>query len=184
MHPGALSLKEIQFRLGVPQHVLIHLCERGVIEPDLLDGKGRGKFRLFSKRNLFEFAVALEMRKYDLPLRLIAAVVKMLVHFEVAANNHLKGFSLPDSLAQSGVAFQLFLFDQDLLVFSVGHKLLLSIDGILRDDRQVIRLRKLTALPKDFRTCITINLEKIAADLHPQGQSDGEAGRRVTNRKD
>ena len=29
-----ITLKQIQLRLGVPQHVLIHLCEKGVIAPN------------------------------------------------------------------------------------------------------------------------------------------------------
>ena len=32
-----ITLKEVQLRLGVPQHVLIHLCEKGVIEPDFAE---------------------------------------------------------------------------------------------------------------------------------------------------
>ena len=63
-----IPLKEVQLRLGVPQHVLIHLCEKGVIEPDFADTSGRGKRREFSQRNLFEFAVALALRQFELPV--------------------------------------------------------------------------------------------------------------------
>jgi hypothetical protein len=32
-----MTLKEVQLRLGVPQHVLIHLCEKGVVEPEVAE---------------------------------------------------------------------------------------------------------------------------------------------------
>jgi hypothetical protein len=67
-----IALKEVQLRLSVPQHVLIHLCEKGVIEPDFADTTGRGKRREFSQRNLFEFAVVLALRQFDLPASTIA----------------------------------------------------------------------------------------------------------------
>jgi hypothetical protein len=45
-----IALKEVQVRLGAPQHVLIHLCEKGVIEADFAETSGRGKHREFSRR--------------------------------------------------------------------------------------------------------------------------------------
>ena len=48
-HDKPLTLGQIQDILNVPQHVLIHLCEKGVILPDFSDTKGRGQSRLFSK---------------------------------------------------------------------------------------------------------------------------------------
>lgn len=36
MSSGELTLREIQDALGVPQHVLIHLCEKGLLSQILL----------------------------------------------------------------------------------------------------------------------------------------------------
>lgn len=61
-----IALKEVQLKLGVPQHVLIHLSEKGVIVPDFAETSGRGKRREFSDRNLFDFGVALALRGFEI----------------------------------------------------------------------------------------------------------------------
>lgn len=73
----SLTLKQIQAKLSVRQHVLIHLCEKGVIEPDIQETEGRGLHRKFSSRNLFEFAVALAIRRYEIPVMTTAAIIKL-----------------------------------------------------------------------------------------------------------
>lgn len=42
-----LTLKAVQLKLGVPQHVLIHLCENRVVERDFAETAGRGKRRKY-----------------------------------------------------------------------------------------------------------------------------------------
>src|SRR5262245_367852 len=111
-----ITLKEVQLRLGVPQHVLIHLCEKSVIEPDFAETSGRGKRREFSKRNLFEFAVALALRKFDLPVATAALIIRVLRSFNTAVAKVVPGFGLPGSLLQGRVEFDLHLFDGDMLV--------------------------------------------------------------------
>src|SRR5258705_8134005 len=98
-----VTLKEVQLRLGVPQHVLIHLCEKGVIEPDFAETSGRGKRREFSRRNLFEFAVALALRKFELPVSTTAFVVRLLRSFVRATEKLGGGVELPEFLLQKGV---------------------------------------------------------------------------------
>jgi DNA-binding transcriptional MerR regulator len=87
--------------LGVPQHRLIHLCEKGVVVPDVSDARGRGSSRGFSHRNVFEFAIALELRRLDLPVALARAVVRVLRSFEEAVRTLVPDFALPTSLQEA-----------------------------------------------------------------------------------
>ena len=47
----SFTLSEIARRLDVPQHRLIHLCEKGVIVPEVHGAAGRGSSRVFSSGN-------------------------------------------------------------------------------------------------------------------------------------
>ena len=115
-----LTLTQAARALRVPQHKLIHLCEKRVVVPDLDDAHGRGSSRGFSYRNLFEFAVALEMRRLELPLAVIRAVLIVLRSFESAAASAMPGFSLPQSLQIPGApSVVVLLLDGEHLYFSV-----------------------------------------------------------------
>jgi len=92
------TLTEAARLLGEPQHRLIYLCEKGVVEPDIQDAEGRGSSRRFSNRNLLEFALALRLRDLELPATLIGAVVHVMRAFEAAAAKELRGYRPPDSL--------------------------------------------------------------------------------------
>ena len=72
----SFTLSEIARRLDVPQHRLIHLCEKGVVVPDVHEAAGRGSSRVFSSRNFLELAVALRLRDMMLPVAAIGAVVR------------------------------------------------------------------------------------------------------------
>ena len=48
-HDKPLTLGQIQNILDIPQHVLIHLCEKGVISPDFLTLKGEVNLGSFPK---------------------------------------------------------------------------------------------------------------------------------------
>jgi len=84
--------------LGEPQHRLIYLCEKGVVQPDLEDAKGRGSSRRFSARNVLEFAVALRLRELELPASVIGAVTHTLRAFERGVRRRIGDFCLPESL--------------------------------------------------------------------------------------
>src|SRR5262249_6378926 len=104
--------------LGIPQHKLIHLCEKRVVVPDVRDARGRGSSREFSKRNLFDFAVALEMRRLELPVSFVQAVLRVLRSFEVEAKAMLGQFALPESLVASGAPrLTLLILDGERLYF-------------------------------------------------------------------
>jgi len=92
------TLTEAARSLGEPQHRLIYLCEKGVVQPDLEDAKGRGSSRRFSTRNLLEFAVALRLRELELPASLIGAVTFTLRAFERKVQDRIRTFRLPESL--------------------------------------------------------------------------------------
>lgn len=95
------TLTQAAKALRVPQHRLIHLCEQAAIIPDLEKARGRGSSRAFSRRNIFEFAVAIEMRRAELPIAIVRAVLLALRSFESEVRREVEDFTLPDSLAAS-----------------------------------------------------------------------------------
>jgi hypothetical protein len=95
------TLPDVARLLGERQHRLIHLCERKVIVPDLADAEGRGSSRRFSRRNLLEFAVALQLRRMMLPVTAAALVIRVLRSFEQYVRREIPRFSLPESLRAS-----------------------------------------------------------------------------------
>jgi len=163
-----IALKEVQLRLGVAQHVLIHLCERGVIEPDFAETSGRGKHREFSRRNLFEFGVALAVRRLELPVATAAMLVRLLRTFTRAVAKAVPEFELPGALLAHGTELALHLYD--------GHRLILQAQGgpVRRplfvgasiDDASSPttrpRIEKLDALPTQYEAQVEINLAQIA----------------------
>jgi DNA-binding transcriptional MerR regulator len=112
------TLTEAANLLGTPQHKLIHLCEKKVVVPDVRSARGRGSSRGFSKRNLFDFAVALAMRQLELPVSFVQAVLQVLRSFEAEAKAMLGEFTLPESLVAPGAPHvTLIILDGDRLYF-------------------------------------------------------------------
>jgi len=115
------TLTQAAKALGVAQHKLIHLCEKKVVVPDVHDARGRGSSRKFSKRNLFDFAVALEMRRLELPVSFVQAVLRVLASFEVEARKMLQGFEVPESLLTvRGPRLALIILDGERLYFTLS----------------------------------------------------------------
>jgi DNA-binding transcriptional MerR regulator len=100
--PGEWTLTEAARMLGEPQHRLIYLCEKGVVQPDLQDAEGRGSSRRFSARNLLEFAVALRLRDLEISVSLVGAVIHVLRAFERSVKRKISDFRLPESLREPG----------------------------------------------------------------------------------
>src|SRR6201992_3614112 len=94
----SFTLSEIARRLDVPQHRLIHLCEKGVVVPDVHGAAGRGSSRVFSSRNFLELAVAFRLRDMMLPVAAVGAVIHVLGSFEDRLRQDLPDFALADSL--------------------------------------------------------------------------------------
>lgn len=163
-----ITLKEVQLRLGVPQHVLIHLCEKGVIAPDFAETSGRGKSRKFSERNVYEFAVALALRRLELPVATTALVVRVLRSFMRAVSRAIPGIELPASVADGSLAMSLFLYDDELIVLHtrggpLQKPLLLSSKLTPAASRQTQpRVVKIDRLSDQFEVRLEVNLTEIA----------------------
>ncbi len=186
-----VTLKEVQLRLGVPQHVLIHLCEKGVIEPDFAETSGRGKRREFSQRNVFEFAVALVLRGFEIPVANTAMLVRLLRSFARGISKALPGFAFPDALLDTDLELALHVYDGDLLVLAgrggpLRRHLFLS--AKLSERSSVV---KLDELPRKFQARLEIDLSEIARRtfiaacsndrrrlLSERGRSSGSSRRR------
>ena len=117
----SFTLADLAERLGVAQHRLIHLCEKGVAAPDLQDASGRGSSRVFSSRNVLELAVALRLRDMMLPVSAVQAILQVLRTFEGQLERELPGFSLPESLRDEGAPdLRIVLSDGRSIFFSLG----------------------------------------------------------------
>ena len=92
------TLTEAARLLGEPQHRLIYLCEKDVVQPDFEDAKGRGSSRRFSAQNLLEFAIALRLRVLEIPALSIGAITYTLRAFEHKVQQQIPAFNLPYSL--------------------------------------------------------------------------------------
>jgi hypothetical protein len=189
---GDWTLTEAARLLEEPQHRLIYLCEKGVVEPDLQDAGGRGSSRRFSNRNLLEFAVALRLRDLELPAAMVAAVVHVLRAFEGAVRREIRGFHLPESLrAKDAPDLRVVIADGSRLYFTLARgarpaKIYggIELEGLKtpkespRRPRPKLRLVKPattargTAGPADFggpegsrHTRVEISITRIAEDL-------------------
>jgi hypothetical protein len=174
------TLTQAATLLRIPQHRLIHLCEKKVVVPDVRDARGRGSSRAFSKRNLFDFAVALEMRRLELPVSFIQAVLRVLKRFEEEAKAVLGEFTLPESLVAPGAPqLTLIILDGDRLYFRLDSReseprVFGGVDirhprgrGRARHHQGVGRLEPAEAdrVLSASRTRAEINLSRIAGDL-------------------
>lgn len=135
------TLAEIARRLEVPQHRLIHLCEKQVVVPDVQDAGGRGSSRVFSARNFLELAVALRLRDMMLPVAATGAIVHVMRRLEDLLSDELPGFSLVTSLTGDAAPdLRAIISDGHWIFFSLGRdgatpKLFggVSIDELSRD---------------------------------------------------
>lgn len=117
------SLSEVSRLLKVPQHRLIHLCEKKAVTPDFEDAHGRGTNRRFSPRNVLEFAVALKMRELMIPVGPIASVLHVLREFERLMAQQIPGFRLPESLVEpSAPEISVIITDGPRLYFELRQK--------------------------------------------------------------
>ncbi|MFN8544530.1 MAG: hypothetical protein U0807_10030 [Candidatus Binatia bacterium] len=91
--------------------------------PDLADARGRGSSRGFSRRNLFEFATALELRRLELPVDVVRAILQAVHAFEEATRRQLPEFTLPKSLVgPRSLDVAILVVDGTTLYFSVAGK--------------------------------------------------------------
>lgn len=98
MNKTEWTLTEIARILQHPQHRLIYLCEKGVINPDGENASGRGSSRRFSARNLFEFAVALTLWEFHIPFAISGKLLVALRSFQRVLSKSNSNFELPYAL--------------------------------------------------------------------------------------
>jgi hypothetical protein len=123
MNSGATrewTLTEAARLLREPQHRLIYLCEKGVVQPDLEDAKGRGSSRRFSGHNLLEFAIALRLRMLEIPVLSIGAITYTLRAFEHKVQQQIPGFCLPYSLRGAGAPDLRVILEEGRLYLTLG----------------------------------------------------------------
>ena len=107
--------------LGEPQHRLIYLCEKGVVQPDVQDARGRGSSRRFSDRNLFEFAIALRLRDLEIAASFVGVILYVLRAFEGSVAKRMSGFRLPGSLREGHPPdIRLIISDEARLYFTLA----------------------------------------------------------------
>ena len=163
-----LTLGQIQDILGTPQHVLIHLCEKGVIVPDFSDTEGRGRSRLFSQRNLLEFAIALHIRKFQIPVVVTKAIIEVIRNFENKVRKEMRGFSLKDLSHHEQLQLIIYIEEAEHLIFSLQGKdkfSLLKCSMSSLEQRRETYFVSLSELPSDYISRLEINISKIIASL-------------------
>jgi hypothetical protein len=112
------TLAQVSRLLHEPQHRLIYLCEKGAVAPDLGDARGRGSSRVFSERNILEFALVLRLRKLELPVTVVAAVVRVLRRFADVVRTSEPGFDIVTSLrGPNAVDLRILVKDGEQLFF-------------------------------------------------------------------
>jgi DNA-binding transcriptional MerR regulator len=117
----SFTLSEIARRLEVPQHKLIHLCEKGVVLPEIHDAAGRGSSRIFSTDNFLELAVALRLRDMTLPVSVVGVIVHVLRQFGHELRRSQKDTSLADSLRdRKSPDLRVIVSDGKAIYFTLG----------------------------------------------------------------
>jgi DNA-binding transcriptional MerR regulator len=117
----SFTLSEVAGALDVPQHRLIHLCEKGVVTPEVHDAAGRGSSRVFSTRNVLELAVALRLRDAMLPVAAVGAIVHVLRALEDQLRAGVDSFSLMGNLrSPSPPDFRIIISDGQTIYFSLA----------------------------------------------------------------
>lgn len=114
------TLTEAARLLREPQHRLIYLCEKGVVQPDFEDAKGRGSSRRFSAQNLLEFAIALRLRMLEIPALSIGAITYTLRAFEHKVQQQIPDFCLPYSLRGAGAPDLRVILKEGRLYLTLG----------------------------------------------------------------
>jgi DNA-binding transcriptional MerR regulator len=121
MPHGTFTLADVARRFGVPQHRLIHLCEKQIVVPDVHEAAGRGSSRVFSTRNVLELSVALRVRDLMLPLTLAGAIVHVLRGLEETLQEDVPHFSLVASLRTTDPPdLRAIVSDGENIYFSLG----------------------------------------------------------------
>lgn len=176
----SFTLSEIEELFKIPQHVLIHLCEKQVVIPEIQQSTGRGNFRRFSEDNIFGFAVALELKKYQIPL----AVIKALLIVLSATCKKISSSTNIESLISNFRHLQadLYIFEGTYIAleFTSIHdnrqasnsekSRIFGIDlsGLLKKEHPSINLDHHSKLPDSYASYLKVGLSDIASCISSQ----------------
>src|SRR5215813_758861 len=97
---GGYTLKDIAARVGLSPRTVIDWAEKEVVRPDRAEGRGSGNPRVYSERNLLEFAVAKELVSIGFPVRRVKHLLDLFKHKTPWMWKHVGGIVL--ELAPSG----------------------------------------------------------------------------------
>lgn len=75
------TLKEVAAQLDQPAHRIIHLCESGVVKPEV-GAEGRGSVRRFNIDDIFCLRLALQLQDAGIQVPLIKPLVRALHHLK------------------------------------------------------------------------------------------------------
>jgi hypothetical protein len=99
---------------------LIHLCEKGVVIPEVHAAAGRGSSRVFSPDNYLELAVALELRDMFIPVATLRGIIHVLRRFGHDIRQARPAQPLVDHLrTKSSPELRIILSDGRLLYFAL-----------------------------------------------------------------
>lgn len=93
------TLKEVAAQLDQPAHRIIHLCESGVVKPEV-GADGRGSVRRFSGDDVFCLHLALELQDAGIQVPLIKPLIRALRHLKDSPE-------LPNAVARIEECFDL-----------------------------------------------------------------------------
>lgn len=158
------TLTEAARLLGEPQHRLIYLCEKGVVQPDFEEARGRGSSRRFSAHNLLEFAIALRLRMLEIPALSIGAITYTLRAFEHKVQQQIPAFSLPYSLRGAAAP--------DLRVILKEGRLYLTL-GTGKSTPKVYGGVELKKLGRDKSRKLASDLQRALVLRTPSGRKTG-----------
>ena len=181
---NGFTLSEVEGVFKAPQHVLIHLCEKEIVIPDIQQTDGRGKFRRFSVKNMFEFAVALELKKYQIPLAVIKALLIVFSAFCRKVESEAHKQNIVALLHEIHSYLYIFEGSYTVLHFADQRKnpsynnsvtnIMLGIDlgSILDGNIHTIKLERLQELPHTFASYLKIDLSTLASRTLLQMQQE------------
>ena len=79
--PGGImsyTKKKVAEVTGLTPRLVQFYTERGVVTPEVDEGRGRGRFRLYSRNNILEFAVINELVSYGMTVYKIGVILQAL----------------------------------------------------------------------------------------------------------
>lgn len=122
MAGASYTLTEVARRLDVPQHRLIHLCEKGVVIPEVHAASGRGSSRVFSTANYLELAVALRLRDMFIPVSTLRGIIHVLGRFGHEIAQVRPGKTMVEHLRDKSSP-------ELRIILSDGHALFFALEG-------------------------------------------------------